>query len=112
MPSLVHCDDTSLNSDMPSLVHCDDTSLNSDMPSLVHCDGTSLYNNIHSTDSTNINVYTNLTRNGSKTNKQKAINLSAKQPHQFGTEVKILKTLTDGWYSPRRSLHSSTFPLN
>jgi hypothetical protein len=82
---------------MPSLVHCDNTSLNSDMLSLVHCDGTSLYNNIQSTDSTNIKVYTNLTRNGSKTNnKQKAINLSAKQPHQFGTEVKILKTVMDG----------------
>ena len=38
------------------------------------------------------------TRKGSKTNnKQNAINLSAMQPHQFGTQVKILKTLTDGW---------------
>jgi hypothetical protein len=40
---------------------------------------------------------TQQTSNGTKTNyKQTPINLSAKQPHQFRTQVTILKTLTDG----------------
>jgi hypothetical protein len=116
-PSLVHHDGTSLKGNKPSLVHRGVTSLNSNKPSLVHCHGNSLYNNNHSSDSTNKNVYTNQKWQWNKKISTKAINLSAKQPHQFGTQVKIWNTSQnsedlDWWFSPRRSLYCCTFPLD